>query len=341
MPTVVNGILHADKVAAAALANIENAAVLAATVTKYPDADFVGALNHTVNIRRPSMLDGEVEGIDAGTPAGAGARTLITESLNESFNSVVLDKHVYSAVALSDAEMSLSITDFSGQVVLPQTDAMVNKLEREVATKLASFPLAETVRIVTDTDGNPTAGYQEAAQQIRFAIARLSAELTKNGIPTAGRYLVLGAEISGWLMNDPNLTRQNEAGDGSALRESQIGRLHGFDLVQDHRVDSLTMYAYHPSAIQLVTRAPAVPQGGVTAGVSSADGGYALRWIRDYDSSTASERSFLSAYVGVSVLTDAKRDPATGLVVVDAQGAPVKSILRGVKAVLNIGPATP
>lgn len=335
MPTIENGILHAEKVAAAALANIEVSAVLSAMVTRYPDAEFTGATGHVVNIRRPSMLNGFEEDIDAGTPAGS--RQIQTEGLNEHSVPVVLDTHVYSAVALSDAEMSLSVTDFSGQVVLPQTDAMVNRLERKLAAAFETLPLAETITIET-TDGAPTIGYTEAAQQIRFAIARLSAQLTRQNVPVAGRYLVLGAEIAGWLMNDPNLTRANEAGSGTALRESVIGRLHGFDLVQDHRVDSKTLYAFHPSVIQLVTRAPAVPQAGVAAGVSSADGGYAVRWVRDYDSNTASERSFLSAYVGVSVLQDATRK-ADGTVDVDVNGKPVLKVIRGLRAKLDVVPS--
>jgi hypothetical protein len=89
-----------------------------------------------------------------------------------------------------------------------------------------------------------------------------------------------------------------------------------------------------------VTRAPAVPAGGVQAGVSSAEGGYALRWIRDYDSSTASERSFLSTYVGVSVLQDATRK-ADGKVDVDANGKPVLKTIRGLKAKLAITEVAP
>ncbi|GEB50441.1 P22 phage major capsid protein family protein [Streptomyces cacaoi] len=339
MPTATNGIVYTDKLASAALANIEAAVVLSGTVQKHPDSDFTGAAGHVVNIRRPSILNGFQEGIDDGSPAGS--RTIKTESLNEQVLPIKLDQHVYSAIDLSDAELSLGVEDFTGQVVMPQTEAIVNRMERVVASAFAEFPEAEAIEIEVDDNDRPANGdYVNAAQQIRFAISQLSARLTAQNVPVAGRYLVLGSTVAGWLMNDPNLTDASAAGSDSALRESVIGKLHGFTLLQDNRVEPLGLYAYHTSAIQLVTRAPVVPAGGVAAGTSSAEGGYALRWIRDYNSSTASERSFLSTYVGVTVLKDATRDK-DGKVVVDGQGSPVQSVIRGLRSKLVLTKQAP
>lgn len=325
---MANTIYNGEKVAAAALANIEASVVLAATVQKTSGAEFVGAAGHTVNIRRPSMLTGFEENIDWTAGQRLAGGVIKTESLNEQVLPVVLDTHAYSAVDLSDAELSLSLTSYLSQVIVPQTDALVNRLERKVAAALASLP--GDSRGAVDISAAVAAGdYVKAAQLIRFRISFLASDLTAKNIPVGGRFLVLGSQIAGFLMNDPNLTQVANAGTDSALREAVIGKLYGFTLVQDNRVDPLTMYAYHPSVIQLVTHAPVVPESA--KGASQSSDGYAIRAIKDYNSSTASERSFLSAYVGATLVTDRVRNA-------DGSVNPTPSVIRGLKVAIDVTP---
>ncbi|MFF4298031.1 P22 phage major capsid protein family protein [Streptomyces vinaceus] len=321
-----NTIINSDKLAAASLANLEASAVLAATVQKQAAGQFDGTVGHAVNIRRPAMLvadEGKIDGTGAGF---LGAATIKTQSLNETVLAVKLTDHVYSAVALNDAELSLEIPEFAAQVALPQTDAVIDNLERKVAKEMKKFGTDAVKALDLDkvTYGDNQTQQVVSAEQIRFKIAELASALTATNVPTSGRYLVLGAKVAGQLLNDPNLVRVSEAGTGSALREAVIGRLFGFTLIQSNHVDADTMYAYHPSAIQLVTRAPMVPPS-IKVGSSQADSGYALRWVRDYDSSIASERSFFSTFVGVVAVDDKYRNPATGAVEDDSK------VLRGLQ----------
>lgn len=325
---MANVIYNGEKVAAAALANLEASVVLAATVQKTSGAEFVGAAGHTVNIRRPAMLVGFQEGIDWTAGERNAGGVIKTESLNETVMGIVLDTHAYSAVDLSDAELTLSLTSYLSQVIVPQTDALVNRLERKVAAALATFPADS--RGAIDISAAVTAGdYIKAAQSIRFRISFLASDLTAKNVPVGGRFLVLGSQIAGFLMNDPNLTQVADAGTDSALREAVIGKLYGFTLVQDNRVDPLTMYAYHPSAVQLVTHAPVVPESA--KGSSQSSDGYAIRAIKDYNSATASERSFLSAYVGTTVVTDRVRNA-------DGTVNATPAVIRGVKVSIDVTP---
>ncbi|SHN24713.1 P22 phage major capsid protein family protein [Streptomyces yunnanensis] len=313
-----NFIYEAEKLSAVALANIEQSVVLAGTVQKHPAAEFDGAKGHVVNVRRPAMLNGFDEDIDAGKGSISAddsytARAIKSEALNETVIGVKLDRHVYSAVDLSDAEMSLSVSNFATQVAMPQTEAIVNKLEFMIANLLSTGKndSAGTSLWTSENSSNveiDLADHEKAGKAVRFAIAQLATQLTQRNIPTSGRFLVMGAQAAGLLLADPNLSQVQAAGEASALRDATITRLHGFTIVQDNRIGEYEIYAYHPTAIQLVTRAPAVPAGGVAAGSSAADGGYAIRWIRDYNSMTASERSFLSSYAGVTFVTDRTRD---------------------------------
>ncbi|MEU9603704.1 hypothetical protein [Streptomyces sp. NPDC048057] len=311
---------------------MEAATVLAATVQKQASEQFDGTVGQAVSIRRPFMLDGNQEGLLPGVGERPDGKIAV-ESKKESVLNITLDQHVYSAVQLTDAELSLEIADFASQVALPQTDAVVNRLERIVASALEQFSPAEKTTAGKLVIEHAPGDYLDIAQKIRFQISFMAAELTANNIPGGGRFLVLGANVAGLLMNDPNLTRVSEAGTDTALREAVIGKLYGFTLIQSNHIDPDSLYAYHPSAVQLVTRAPIVPPS-VTFGASQSQAGYALRWIRDYMSETASERSFFSAYCGIAVVDDTYRDKRTGKV------QPAKKVIRGIKAKVELKPTT-
>ncbi|MET8684842.1 P22 phage major capsid protein family protein [Streptomyces sp. NPDC004732] len=303
---------NADKLVAASIKNLEAQAVLAATVQKQAAGQFDGTVGQAVAIRRPSMLVANQGRVDA--LKGDTSKITVT-SLAETVLNIELDQHIYSAVALSDAELSLEIPDFAAQVAFPQADAVVDKLERLIVGQMETFKGfkdAKTGVPAAKSELDLSTGDEiSKAQKIRFALAQAAAQLTGFNVPTSGRFAVLGAEAAGILMNDPNLTRVNEAGTGSALREAVIGKLYGFTLVQSNHIDPLAVYCYHPSAVQLVNRAPIVPPS-VKVGSSQARDGYAIRWVRDYDASIAAERSFFSTFAGAKAVDDKVRDAKTG-----------------------------
>lgn len=325
---MANTIINSDKLAATSLANLEASAVLAGTVQRQAAGQFDGTVGYAVNIRRPAMLVA-AEGTIAGEFLGTGKSSIQTQDLNETSLPVKLTDHIYSAVALNDAELSLEIPEFAAQVALPQTDAVVDKLERKIAAAMdnasTGFSAGGDLDLskVSFTPG-VNSPQSVAAEQVRMKVADLATQLTKQNVPSAGRYLVLGANVAGKLLHDPNLVRVNEAGTGTALREAVIGKLFGFTLIQSSHVDEDTMYAYHPSAIQLVTRAPMVPPS-IKVGSSKDADGYAIRWVRDYDSNIAAERSFFSTFMGLAVVKDKYRTK-TGAVASD------EKVTRGLKS---------
>lgn len=282
-------IVKAEKWAAAALGLLEREIVLAGLVGRNAGADFVGAKNDTVNIKRPGMLAGTVEALRA--MQGADYQ-IVTEELAERSISVSLDHHIYSAVDLTDAELSLDINDFGAQVLAPQVRAIANRVEFLVAQKLNSLTPSHTVTTEDPADGS-----------IRKAIIELRKALNKSDVPQTGRVLVIGVDVEAFLLQDPNLSRAADAGDSSALRAAEVGRLYGFRVVVSNSIEPNRMVAFHPSAYTLVTRAPRVPDGAVS-GRSEAYAGIAMRAIRDYNSATARDRSFLSTFAGIGETLD-------------------------------------
>lgn len=280
-------ILKPEKWASAALGLLENERVLAGLVGRDSGADFVGAEGDAVNIKRPAILSGTREALrDMDGDDYAGIKS---EALRERSIQVRLTDHVYSAVDLSDAELSLDITNFGAQVLNPQSKAIADRIEFMLAAKLNG--LTAEAKTVTGPEG------------VRAEIVALRKVLNKRNVPATGRILVVGVDVEELILNDPQFVRVDQSGSDAALRAAEIGRVAGFRVVVSTVLQDNRMVAFHPSAYTLVTRAPSVPEGAVK-GESTAFGGVAMRAIKDYNSQTAKDRSFLSTFAGVGETTD-------------------------------------
>ncbi|MFJ6019785.1 P22 phage major capsid protein family protein [Nocardiopsis alba] len=282
-----NVIIKPEKWASAALGLLETERVLSGLVSRDPGNAFTGAKGDTVNVKRPSLLSGTVEALrDMDGESYTGIQT---EALNERSFPVKVDKHVYSAVDLTDAELTLDITEFGAQVLTPQVKAIATRIEYMLAQKFNGLP-AEAVTGTSYGD-------------VRKAIVRLRKLLNTRDVPQSGRILVVGVDVEEHLLNDPNFIRVDYSGTDSALRSAELGRIAGFRVYVSNVIDADRMVALHPSAYTLVTRAPRIP-GGVASGESTSYGGVALRAVKDYNSVTAKDRSFISTFAGVGEVLD-------------------------------------
>nr|WP_082559075.1 P22 phage major capsid protein family protein [Kitasatospora sp. MBT66] len=306
-PNRANAFQNPDKLVGQALANLKDSVVLAGMFDRRAASEFVNATGQVINVRRPARLKGAEEAIDAKRKFNDTSTWIQSENLNEGLMPVKIDTHAYSAVDLSDAELSLDLLSFGEQVMVPQVDSITERLENKVATAMTEFPeVATAAKIPVDLAKAPSD--EAAGQMIRKSLARLRVQLNKENIPAEGRTAVLGSEAAFYLLNDPNILKANEsANGGAALRESTIGRIHGFTLVEstNDKLSPMGVYAFHRSAIQLVSGAPSVPESA-KGGRQDADG-FSLRWIKDYNSGAAMERSFLSSYWGTTLVTDLKK----------------------------------
>jgi hypothetical protein len=312
------GVLKAEKWAPAALGLLDQEIVLAGLITRDGGADFTGAENDTVNIKRPSRLAGQVEKL---RDLHADDYRIKAEKLNERSIPVTLDRHIYTAVELNDAELSLDIENFGAQVLTPQSEAVAQRLENLVAGALNGTVAGAAI---------PSAGdYDPVLKQIRA----LRKQLNKNHVPTNGRVLILGVNVEESLLAHPNLTQADQAGDSNALRRAELGTLYGFRLVVSNLVDENALIALHPSAFVLVNRAPLVPEGA-KSGSAQAYNGFALRAIRDYDSAVAKDRSFISTFAGLGEVKDYRyeiKDVAGKASVVEVSAQPEQVRCVGVR----------
>lgn len=213
---------------------------------------------------------------------------IVLDSIAEQTVTVTLSRvHDYSAVGLSEADLTLKIEDFSAQVLKPQAEAIVDSLEHKVATLLRGVP--ETASVAYSA-ANPVKTFT--------AIRKL---LRDNGVAVSGINAIVGTQVFADLLDAEALTDASKSGSTAALREGSIGNLRGMTIVESTRLDESEIIVFHRDAVTLVTRAPVVPQGA-PFGATVSEKGFSLRYVRDYDASVMQDRSVVSTFSGVAIL---------------------------------------
>ncbi|WP_172384858.1 P22 phage major capsid protein family protein [Streptomyces sp. MNP-20] len=282
---MANAFLKAEVIAATALGLLEREMILSRLVWSNAGFDFTGAKADTVTVRIPASTTAREYEWRNERPTD-----IVLDSLAEDSITVTLNKDIYSAVAVTDEELTLDIKDFGSQVLQPQVNAVAKAVDTGVATMIEGA--AYGTPTVTLDAKDPWEGIVDAR-----------AALNKNEVPQEGRTLLVGADVETALLKSKRLSDVATSGSDSALRNATVGRLAGFDVVVSNAIKPRAAYAFVPSAFVLATRAPAIP-AGVTSGSSQSYGGLSMRWIRDYDAAKLRDRSILNLYTGFNVMTD-------------------------------------
>lgn len=251
--------------------------------------DFAGAFNDTITIRIPARATARKRAL-RGT---GGARNITLDSLTEQSVAVQLTEDVYSAVPVTDEELTLDITDFGEQILTPQVRAVVEMLEADIAATIQGATYQSTVTVGT----GDAATYNAVVDAREF--------LNINNVPMNGRTLLVGPGFESALLKDPQFARFDHTGDvsNSALREATVGRIGGVDVVTSNALRRGEAYLFHKSAYVFANRAPNVP-AGVPFGSSQSFQNLSMRWIRDYDATTLTDRSVINSFAGYLAVTD-------------------------------------
>lgn len=263
-------------------------------VTRLASADFRGKKDDTVNIRIPAVLTAREYGWRNDRSA-----TITLDALNEQSIPVALNKDPYSAVAITDEELTLDIADFGQQVLQPQIRAVAEKLESYIAAAMTGGTYQTTLSVGPTDDF-----YSDVLIPARKA-------LNLQNVPSAGRVIALGADVEAWALDNELFKRADQSGSDSVLRDATIGRAAGFTVIGN--VNSLSVdeaYAFHPTAYGFANMAPIVP-AGVSSGSSQTYQGLALRLMRDYDALHLQDRSVVSSFAGAVSVEDG-RNPSNG-----------------------------
>lgn len=293
---MANSYLKATRIAAASLGLLEREIILPRLVWRDAGGDFAGAFGDTISIRVPSRTTARTRTFRGARPsASEGNGVIVMDELQETKVDLTLDTAPYSAVAVTDEELTLDITNFGEQVLRPQVRAVGEAVENSIAAEMvgATYPTDHNLTMPTGSTDDPFDTIVDA----RVA-------LNKANVPMSDRFLVVGADLEGVFLKSDHLNRVDASGTDSALRNATIGRLAGFEaVIVSNALPSDVGFAFHRTAYVLSMRAPVVPDGA-TYGASQSFEGLAMRWIRDYDFRNVQDRSLIDTYIGTNIVAD-------------------------------------
>jgi uncharacterized protein YjdB len=292
---MANAFIFPNEIINTAVQLLQRKIVLPRLVWRDGLGDWRGRLNDTVSIR---VLDPVASHQNTLRATGSG-RDLIVSDLTEQTIDVKLDRRPYNLVHLTDEEESLDIQDFAVQVLARQVNSLGLRLEQNVADLITGAPYQSS------NIGDSTHLYE--------AIVHADTALNEAEVPVPGRVLVVGSRFEEALRLDDRLIRTDSQGAFAedALQRAKLGLIAGYQVIVSHALPKTAGFLFHPTAFAVVSRPPRAPySGSPAAGATAADGGFALRWIGQWDFDAQTDRSLIDTFYGDSVISD----PDKGLI---------------------------
>ena len=290
----------ADNLSATASALVSKDMSIAAVVNRSWSSDFAGKRGATVNVRIPATLQASSRALDATT-------ALTVANLAETTQPVALTTNIYSAVALSDEDLTLRIEDGVSQVLAPQTLAIAEAVENLVVAKLQG--VTETAAL----DSIYTQGTVGTLMPL-FLLARKT--LRDMSAPSTGLYAAVGTSVYQDVL--AQVAAVGAEGGADPFANTGAARIAGFNVIESNRLQPTEAIFFHRDSITLALRAPVVPQGVPYGASIQAQGGVPVRLIRDYDAQALGDRQILNTYAGVALMNTQ----------VSSTGTPVNFVLR-------------
>lgn len=303
---MANTFLKPTVIAATAIGLLYRELVVARTL--WTDAinpgEFQGAFNDTVTMRVPARRTARTRTLRAGT-------AIVNDASVEYGVDVKLDTDIYNGAPITDEEFTLDITDFGGQILMPQIRAVAEGLENKSIDRVQGATYPAAMQINADAADLVVSG----ATDWYLVALRARKLLNDQNVPLSQRTLLVATDIEEDIMRSDRFTRADSIGAPAtdALTEASIGRIAGFNVIPTSGLDEGESYAYHKTAFVLAARAPKVPQGvsmGTTRGLNEAQGaadafgGIGVRWIMDYDYTNTTDRSLVNTWAGTATVTD-------------------------------------
>ena len=271
-----NNFLTPDIIAREAMMVLRNNAVMANLVHRDYSSEFVGKVGDTITIRKPaSFVANEFTG------------EIIVQDANEEGVPVKMDKLLDVSFAVTSAQLTMVIEDFSRQLLVPAMQAFLDKID--------SYLLALQSDI---TNRVP------ATDVIQNDIVDARKFLTKAAAPLTERRFVYSSDTEATLLKTDLFTHADKVGDeGTALREASLGRKFGMDFYVDQNADTAGVdgIAFHKNAFALVTRSLVLPQGAAKSAIVDFDG-FGLRVVQDYDINKKTDTISIDMLCGVTTL---------------------------------------
>lgn len=287
-------------------------------ITRVSEDFFKGAQNDTV-----SMKVGNLRAVARDYEFRTRTAPIVMDDIEGGDTiPITLDRHVYSATALTDEQLTLDNIEFATDVLTPQVEAVVGNYESKVVAAFRGAQAASTVTSTLATDPHLIA--IEARRLMNsYQVA-----------PYSGRVFLIGSDVEAAWLASTRLSSVDKIGNVSdAVREAVVGSLAGSPVITHPNLLPNEAYYFHKSSFVQGSVAPVAPRGAVVSAKASRNG-YAARWLMDYDPNFLRDRSVVSSFIGINEILD-ERD-ANGDIIDGADNVRVVPItLTGTGTVLD------
>ena len=275
---MANTFLTIDMIAKEALMILRKNAVMAGLVHRDYSKEFVAGVGDTITIRKPATF--VVKDFVESTG-------ITVQDATEDKKTVKMDKFYDVSFAVTSKDLTMNISDFSEQLLVPAMMAFRDKIDAEI------IKVAETAtHTVTHAEGLIAPADVISARKL----------LNDGATPLSMRSLVVGTQAEADLLSSELFISAEKVGSTEGLKEASLGRKFGFDTYVDQNVGKKSL-AFHKNALAFVTRPLALPQGNKESAIVNYDG-FGLRVVKDYDINKKKDIISIDMVCGVALLND-------------------------------------
>jgi len=310
----------------AAVSALKDQLVISNTVTKRNDlATFFKAEGDTISQR----VKGTVP-VRTYTPRNDRSQPILTDNYSESVVTVTISAdRPYSAIKMTDEQADWDFTDGWGDIIDAQTSSIASYLEHGVLNQILKAPYERVILVKDDPTGITAA--QDANQDVFYnAVIEAKKALRLMRTPNDSLFAICGVDFEEKIMKSNRFLKDQGTGD-NALTSSTLGTIAGVKFVSTTHIPADEAYLYASSGFLAFTGVPRIPRS-VPFGAAASAGGWALRFLMDYDTAYLTDRSVFDCYAGYSYVKDR-------LTVFDGRSnelvSPDEYFVRGVKLALK------
>lgn len=151
--------------------------------------------------------------------------SIVPEQVNDSQRTLVVDQAKYFAFAVDDVDARQAKGNVIPQAMDEAAFAAANVIDLYLSSFYTSIQTANQLGAITvNSSTTPTDAYDKVLVPLRI-------KLDKANVAAQGRSVAISPDLYGCLLRDNRFIRANESGTTDGLRNGQIGRAAGFDIL--------------------------------------------------------------------------------------------------------------
>lgn len=165
-----------------------------------------------------------------------GQTRIVPEPLTTAQRTLVVDQADYWSFEVDDVDARQAKGTFMPEASDEAGYALADVIDQYVAGMYPAIPASQRIRPVSidhtrETVGDLDLEFRRVYDQI---LVPMKVRLDELNVPSEGRYAVLSPWLHGALIRDARFIENDKSADPSTLRNGQVGRAAGFDILSSN-----------------------------------------------------------------------------------------------------------